>query len=47
MDPETLRDLFSGTLDPLESLATGRVSFDGPPEVLERAVAILAAPPAQ
>ncbi len=45
MEPDTLRDLFSGIVDPVEALTTGRVTFEGQPEVLQHAVAILAGPP--
>lgn len=45
MAPDTLRDLFSGTLDAVEALTTGRVSFEGAPQVLQNAVGILAGQP--
>ena len=42
MEPETLRDLFDGTLDPAEAVAGGRVTFEGAPTALRNALAILA-----
>jgi hypothetical protein len=42
MDRDTLLDLFSGELPALEGLSSGRISVAGSPEVLQRAVAILA-----
>jgi DNA-binding HxlR family transcriptional regulator len=46
MEPETLRELFFGDLDPMAAVATGRIRIEAEPEVLARAVAILARTPA-
>lgn len=45
MDKATLLDLFSGALAPLEAVSAGRVTVEGSPATLERAVAILGAGP--
>ena len=45
MDPETLRELFFGGLDPMAAVAAGRIRIEADPEVLARAVAILATNP--
>jgi len=42
MDADTLLEMFSGTLAAVDAVSQGRVSFDGPPEVLEHALAVLA-----
>jgi len=46
MDPGTLRDLFFSDLDPMAAAAAGRISIVAEPEVLARALAILATTPA-
>jgi hypothetical protein len=45
MSAETLRHLFAGDLDAVDALTQGRVKVDGPPEVLQRALAILVRSP--
>ncbi len=40
VDGETLRAMFSEELSPLEAAATGRVTFEGPPEAVEHCLAI-------
>lgn len=41
MTRETILDLFSGALAPLEAVETGRVTLDGSPDAATRAIAIL------
>jgi len=42
MDGPTIFELMSGSLAATEALAAGRVRFDGNPEALSHALAILA-----
>jgi alkyl sulfatase BDS1-like metallo-beta-lactamase superfamily hydrolase len=45
MDAQTLRELFFEGLSAVEGLTSGRIAVEGPPEVLGRAMAILAGGP--
>jgi DNA-binding HxlR family transcriptional regulator len=45
MSPETLRELFEGKLAAMDGLGQGRITIEGPPEVLGHALAILAGTP--
>ena len=46
MEPETLRELFFGDLDPVAAVSKGRIQIDAEPEVLGHALAILPRPKA-
>lgn len=42
MSPRTLQGLFAQQLDPVEAIGAGRIAVEGEPDVLGRALAILA-----
>lgn len=45
MSTETMRDLLSGDLEPVEAVTGGRVAVEGSPEALQHSLALYAGPP--